>query len=189
LRLEELGTPRSVVFRGQPVSSEYALVQNAQDLLGLPEWELACRVANSTLFLRSERLRNFLLYVSMQQLRGNAREITEQRIGIEYLIGLPTTVPGKTISYGTMPASCASGSWNTSIRKASTAHYGSRFLAADMFRFSFRPRWMLYPFRFNLRSKVQFHCRPAPQRSTFSINQTGACSSPGSQSQSCSSDG
>jgi hypothetical protein len=65
------------------VSSEYALVQNAEDLLGLPEWELACRVANSTLFLRSELLRNFLLYVSMQQLRGHAGEITEQRIGIE----------------------------------------------------------------------------------------------------------
>jgi hypothetical protein len=49
----------------------------------LPEWKLACHVASSKTFSRSELLPRFLLYVCAQQLAGNGHEITEQRIGIE----------------------------------------------------------------------------------------------------------
>ena len=48
-----------------------------------PEWQLACRVAASKIFSRSELLPKFLLYVCAQRLAGNAHEITEQRIGTE----------------------------------------------------------------------------------------------------------
>jgi hypothetical protein len=54
-----------------------------ETLRNRPEWQLACRVAASKTFSRSELLPRFLLYVCAQQLAGNTHEITEQRIGIE----------------------------------------------------------------------------------------------------------
>jgi hypothetical protein len=57
--------------------------KEADSLLFLPEWQLACRVAASKGFNRSELLSQFLLYVCEQQLLGKTNEITEHRIGIQ----------------------------------------------------------------------------------------------------------
>ncbi|WP_255462386.1 hypothetical protein [Granulicella sp. WH15] len=48
-----------------------------------PEWQLACRVAASKGFCKSEFLPRFLLYVCEQYLTGDTQEITEQRIGTQ----------------------------------------------------------------------------------------------------------
>lgn len=45
------------------------------------EWSLACRVAASKGLSKSSLLPKFLLYICEQTLRGNARQLTEQRIG------------------------------------------------------------------------------------------------------------
>jgi hypothetical protein len=52
------------------------------------EWRLACRIAVSRGFNRSELLKRFLLDVCEQALLGRTREITEQRIGIR-IFGRP----------------------------------------------------------------------------------------------------
>ena len=45
------------------------------------EWALACRVAASKGLSKSSLLPKFLLHICEQSLKGNARELTEQRIG------------------------------------------------------------------------------------------------------------
>jgi hypothetical protein len=62
---------------------EEMTVPEEHKLRDSPEWQLACHVASSKTFARSELLPKFLLYVCAQQLAGNAHQITEQRIGIE----------------------------------------------------------------------------------------------------------
>jgi hypothetical protein len=47
------------------------------------EWQLACRVAASKRFCKSDLLPRFLLYVCEQQLMGKQHQITEQRIGTQ----------------------------------------------------------------------------------------------------------
>lgn len=64
-------------------SFEASVIQNTDEFKHLPEWQLACDVAASKSFSRSEFLPKFLLYVCAQQLAGKTDEITEQRIGIE----------------------------------------------------------------------------------------------------------
>jgi hypothetical protein len=54
-----------------------------EELLLRQEWQLALRVVASKGFCRSDLLQKFLLYVCEQQLMGNTREITEQRIGTQ----------------------------------------------------------------------------------------------------------
>jgi hypothetical protein len=51
-------------------------------------WELVQRVAASTQFRRSERLREFLLYVAERTLTDHADEVTEPQIGI-HVFGRP----------------------------------------------------------------------------------------------------
>ena len=46
------------------------------------KWELAQRVAASDQFRRSERLREFLLYVADRALHGHADEVTERQVGL-----------------------------------------------------------------------------------------------------------
>ena len=65
------------------VCVEEFTMQETCQLQHLPEWQLACRVASSKTFSRSELLPKFLLYVCAQQLAGNTHEISEQRIGTE----------------------------------------------------------------------------------------------------------
>ena len=45
------------------------------------EWALACRVAASKGMSKSALLPKFLLYICEQSLRGNSRDLTEQRLG------------------------------------------------------------------------------------------------------------
>jgi hypothetical protein len=52
------------------------------DLQGDSRWELVQRVAASAQFRRSERLREFLLYVAARSLTDRADEVTEPQIGI-----------------------------------------------------------------------------------------------------------
>lgn len=47
-----------------------------------PEWKLACQVAASRGFSRSDLLQRFLLHVCELQLTGREKEINEQKIGI-----------------------------------------------------------------------------------------------------------
>src|SRR5580698_10340028 len=54
-----------------------------ETLQSRPEWQLACRVAGSKGFCKSEFLPRFLLYVCEQYLMGETQEITEQRIGTQ----------------------------------------------------------------------------------------------------------
>ena len=51
------------------------------ELVTRPEWQLACRIAASKGLSKSERLPRFLLYICELYLLGRTHEITEQRIG------------------------------------------------------------------------------------------------------------
>jgi hypothetical protein len=62
---------------------EEAPTMDREELLLQQEWQLALRVAASKGFCKSDLLQKFLLYVCEQQLMGNTREITEQRIGTQ----------------------------------------------------------------------------------------------------------
>src|SRR6202789_75394 len=62
---------------------EEAPTMDREELLLRQEWQLALRVAASKGFCKSDLLQKFLLYVCEQQLMGNTREITEQRIGTQ----------------------------------------------------------------------------------------------------------
>jgi hypothetical protein len=59
-----------------------AASQGARLLQDREEWLLACRIAGSRGFGRSDLLKRFLLDVCEQALLGNTHEITEQRIGM-----------------------------------------------------------------------------------------------------------
>lgn len=53
----------------------------ASGCAGDPRWELAQRVASSTLFKKSPRLRQFLLFVAERSISGHADDISEYEIG------------------------------------------------------------------------------------------------------------
>jgi hypothetical protein len=59
------------------------------DPLGDERWQLVQRIVASPPFQKSGRLRDLLLYVTDQTIRGNAQELTEQHIG-EALFHKPT---------------------------------------------------------------------------------------------------
>ncbi len=51
------------------------------DLLGDERWQLVQRIVASPAFQKSGRLRELLLYITEQTIRGHAHELTEQHIG------------------------------------------------------------------------------------------------------------
>jgi hypothetical protein len=61
-----------------------SLIQHevSEDVLGDPRWLLVQRIAASQQLRESNRLRDFLLYVTECTLRGAPEEATEQQIGI-----------------------------------------------------------------------------------------------------------
>ncbi len=63
--------------------TDEAPITDSEELLSRPEWKVACRVASSRRFSRSELLPRFLLYVCEQHLTGSSEQITEQRIGTQ----------------------------------------------------------------------------------------------------------
>lgn len=65
------------------------------DLAGRAEWQLALRIAASKRLSKSELLPKFLLFICEQSLAGNAREITEQRIGTLIFNRAPDYNPGE----------------------------------------------------------------------------------------------
>jgi hypothetical protein len=74
---------------------EEAGPQVEDDLYFREEWKLACDVAASRGLSRSSLLPKFLLYVCEQSLRGNSRELTEQRIGTFIFNRAPDYNPGE----------------------------------------------------------------------------------------------
>jgi hypothetical protein len=46
-----------------------------------PRWVLVARVADSPLFQKSSRLREFLFYICERSMQGRQDELREQRIG------------------------------------------------------------------------------------------------------------
>ena len=50
-------------------------------LQGNERWELANRIASSTLFKKSPRLRQFLMFVTERSLTGHLEDIGEYEIG------------------------------------------------------------------------------------------------------------
>ncbi len=82
-------SPQASSVREQPAPQ-------AGDVLYLsPEWKLACTVAASRGLSRSSLLPRFLLYICEQSLRGNARQLTEQRIGTFIFNRAPDYNPGE----------------------------------------------------------------------------------------------
>jgi hypothetical protein len=59
------------------------------------EWALTCRVAASKGLSRSSLLPKFLLHICEQSLRGNSRDLTEQRIGTSIFNRAPDYDPGE----------------------------------------------------------------------------------------------
>lgn len=80
---------------GSTVDIEETFMFEADRLESFPEWQLACSIAASKTFSRSELLPKFLLYVCEQYLLGNTRNITEQRIGTEVFQRPPNYNPGE----------------------------------------------------------------------------------------------
>lgn len=66
-----------------------------EELSTLPEWHLARRIAASKRLSKSDLLPRFLLFICEQSLTGNAREITEQRIGTLIFNRPPDYNPGE----------------------------------------------------------------------------------------------
>jgi len=59
------------------------------------EWALTCRVAASKGLSRSSLLPKFLLHICEQSLKGNSRDLTEQRIGTSIFNRAPDYNPGE----------------------------------------------------------------------------------------------
>ncbi len=89
LRVRSEGAARShsvtgvVLEEDQPLDRAVDRAVDKDGPLSGPEWQLACRVAASKGFCKSEFLPRFLLYVCEQYLTGDTQEITEQRIGTQ----------------------------------------------------------------------------------------------------------
>lgn len=78
----------SAAFNGKQThdsQNSYTFVSDDQEMSDpwrqSAEWKLACRVASSKGFIKSDLLQRFLLHVCALQLAGRGAEISEQRIG------------------------------------------------------------------------------------------------------------
>ncbi|QMV18384.1 hypothetical protein GOB94_06575 [Granulicella sp. 5B5] len=97
-RLHSVPGIRTIAKMAEHDSTEspMALDMNlAQDLHLSEEWNLACRVAASKGLSKSALLPKFLLYICEQSLTGNARLLTEQRIGTAIFNRPPDYNPGE----------------------------------------------------------------------------------------------
>ncbi len=88
--------PNSVDFEAVAASTQMQVGTESVEALGSrEEWKLACRIAASRGFFRSELLKRFLLDVCEQGLLGRTQEITEQRIGMRIFGRPPGYDPGE----------------------------------------------------------------------------------------------
>jgi hypothetical protein len=71
------------------VQKQGVTVEVTGELEGHPHWQLAQRIVASPQFVRSARLKTFLLYVTRCALLDHADQVTEQQIGI-HVFGRPT---------------------------------------------------------------------------------------------------
>jgi len=85
----------SKAARGSTALLEEPPSAGPEDLSGRPEWHLALRIAASKRLSKSDLLPKFLLFICEQGLTGNAREITEQRIGTQIFNRPPDYNPGE----------------------------------------------------------------------------------------------
>ena len=70
------GYPSRVTSQGAEIELERSAIEQRR------EWQTLLRVLESSTFVRSNKLKSFLIYVSERALSGRTDEITEQQIGV-----------------------------------------------------------------------------------------------------------